>query len=289
MSDGCWDELGIAPTDDAVALRRAYVARLKTLDVDRDPAAFMRLREAFDEALGNVAVAAGAGDDATPPAEPPLEARFEPGPAERAAPERVDGVPYGALELFEAAFEALIECGETREAAAALEKALAQGVVPFGAEGALVRALVACTLVDATLSPAELDGIAATFDASEVRERADALRWYAALKADAARGNGIFGAYARYLSRPTRVARAMFREKHDLLSTDLPALRTQVVKLRRYERWLPAEIDPEKAERKLHGLERSLRGQEIVAVILFLLLAGLLSGLGHFMNQAASR
>jgi hypothetical protein len=286
MSEDCWDELGIAPTGDAVALRRAYVARLKTLDVDRDPAAFMRLRRAFDEALGNLALEVVAGDDDAPPVEPYAEARFEPEPVARAAPERIDGVPYGALELFGAAFNVMIESGETRPAAAALEEALAQGIVPFGAEGALVRALVACALADATLSPAELDGIAATFDASEVRERADALRWYAGLRADAVRGDGVFGAYARYLSRPTRVARSMFREKHDLFSTDLPALRVQVGKLRRYARWLPAEIDPDKAERKLVGLERSLRAQEIVAVILFLFLAGLLSGVGHFMNQA---
>ena len=46
-----WEELGIAPTTDPAAVRQAYARRLKTLDVDHDPAAFMRLRQAFETAL----------------------------------------------------------------------------------------------------------------------------------------------------------------------------------------------------------------------------------------------
>jgi hypothetical protein len=47
-----WDELGIAPCDDPKAIRRAYAARLKKLDPERDPRAFARLRRAFEWALG---------------------------------------------------------------------------------------------------------------------------------------------------------------------------------------------------------------------------------------------
>jgi hypothetical protein len=46
-----WDELGIAPCEDPKAIRRAYAARLKRLDPDRDPQAFARLRSAFERAL----------------------------------------------------------------------------------------------------------------------------------------------------------------------------------------------------------------------------------------------
>ena len=46
-----WDELGIAPCHDAKAIRRAYAARLKKLDPDRDPEAFARLRYALQWAL----------------------------------------------------------------------------------------------------------------------------------------------------------------------------------------------------------------------------------------------
>src|SRR6202035_1471609 len=58
-----WDELGIAPCDEAKAIRRAYAARLKKLDPDRDPEAFARLRRALEWALN------GAGD-APPRARP---------------------------------------------------------------------------------------------------------------------------------------------------------------------------------------------------------------------------
>src|SRR3954454_15769330 len=49
-----WDELAIAPTNDPKAIRRAYAARLKTLDPDRDLQAFTRLRTALESALAGV-------------------------------------------------------------------------------------------------------------------------------------------------------------------------------------------------------------------------------------------
>ena len=48
-----WDELGIEPTGDRKAVRRAYAARLKDLRPDEDPAAFARLRPAYERALAD--------------------------------------------------------------------------------------------------------------------------------------------------------------------------------------------------------------------------------------------
>ena len=74
-----WDELGIAPCADRKAIRRAYAARLKKLDPDRDPDAFARLRDAFECALRD------AGDDdsrQSPDAPPPASADRDADPVE---------------------------------------------------------------------------------------------------------------------------------------------------------------------------------------------------------------
>jgi hypothetical protein len=47
---GPWGVLGIDPTTDQTAIRRAYAARLKAIDADRDPQAFIELRDAFEQA-----------------------------------------------------------------------------------------------------------------------------------------------------------------------------------------------------------------------------------------------
>lgn len=48
---GPWAILGIDATDDRREVKRAYGRILKTIDVDADPAAFVRLREALEDAL----------------------------------------------------------------------------------------------------------------------------------------------------------------------------------------------------------------------------------------------
>lgn len=73
-----WAELQIEPTQDALAIKRAYAKRLKVTRPDDDAAAYQRLREAFDQAM---AWARRAADVPPVPA-----ARVAPEPHETAAP-----------------------------------------------------------------------------------------------------------------------------------------------------------------------------------------------------------
>ncbi|MDH7640103.1 hypothetical protein [Sphingomonas oryzagri] len=84
MSGGIWAELGIAPTGDIDAIRRAYSTKLKTIDEETDRDAFIALRAAFDQARMH-ARRAPAAVAAAPPPPPPSpaadEAPVEPQPA----------------------------------------------------------------------------------------------------------------------------------------------------------------------------------------------------------------
>lgn len=74
MTAACWNELGIEATDDLVAIRRAYSARLKQIDADQDRDGFICLREAYDLARAEAARRLEPAYDAPLPAEPLTEA-----------------------------------------------------------------------------------------------------------------------------------------------------------------------------------------------------------------------
>ncbi len=48
--ENCWETLGIEPTDDKKAIRRAYSKKVKTCKPDQDPEGFQALRDAYDNA-----------------------------------------------------------------------------------------------------------------------------------------------------------------------------------------------------------------------------------------------
>ena len=47
----CWKTLGIAPTGDEAAIKKAYAARIREYRPDRDPEGFRAVRAAYEEAL----------------------------------------------------------------------------------------------------------------------------------------------------------------------------------------------------------------------------------------------
>ncbi|WP_429949552.1 hypothetical protein [Enterococcus sp. AZ101] len=47
----CWEILGLEPTSDKKKIKRAYAAKLKTINVEDEAIAFQKLKEAFDSAI----------------------------------------------------------------------------------------------------------------------------------------------------------------------------------------------------------------------------------------------
>jgi hypothetical protein len=220
MDDTAWAELEIARTDDQAAIRRAYAARLKAIGADRDSAAFMRLRRAYEEALAGASVSAADEDEeddggASPAIDDELTLAV---PARRASAaqqmagwpepsiERAAGseivLPYGAFDRFRQVFEERIAASDTLGAAGSLKTALAEGIVTIGGERELVRALAICGLADTALTLDEIEEIGRTFQAQMAGRgdsileplrcllaRAEALRWQARILRDARLGD----------------------------------------------------------------------------------------------------
>jgi hypothetical protein len=307
-----WDELGIAPCDDAKAIRRAYAARLKTLDPDRDPEAFARLRRALEWALSGAdahdrdvdepvsasppphrEAAMAAQDGATasqldaPPAlsESPAEGASAP-PAPSIEPDLPvppsdhDDIRDRALLI---ALDAALRRHDATQATALYYRAAATGALSLESAPDVVERLLAVAVDDAAFEPVALRGLVRTLglDArpsraqvvSELRQRA-----LARLRAEDWYDDLLVTAKqrkGRVARRRAKIARLLLGRigRHLHPRIDSAALKSWLDQYKSHAVWLQDRLDP----MWIAELDRRLRRREIFWLsVSGLIVAGLL-------------
>jgi hypothetical protein len=270
-----WDELGIGPSEDPKAIRRAYAARLKKLDPDRDPEAFARLRRALEWALD------GADDDSTRSSTPPPAAAVEDAADSAtllgAEPDREPAAEQPAATPTEdagkpdlpapmpdhddirdqallIALDAALRRGDAAGATALYYRAAATGALSLESAPDAMERLLAVAVDDHTFDAAALRGLARTIgldapqarapDASELHERVRArLRaeaWYDDLLVTARQRKG------RAARRRRKIARLLLARigRHWQPRVDKIALKSWLDQYKTHAVWLRDRIDP---------------------------------------------
>lgn len=292
-----WEVLGIAPTDDPKAIRRAYAARLKQIDPDRDREGFGRLRRALEWGLARAARAA----------QPVVEPRPVDPPHDLAAPVEIlrealdrdtdarvaplDRAPRGGPRRVSSAMdetapdrsllvdlEAALQRRDAHAAARCYVRASATGALPLGDAERMLARLFTVALADTRFGPADFRSLAKTLGwdrpeldsavVSHVRQRVFARLaaedWYDNLLAAADRTR-------RVPRRRRRVVRLLLRRIRGwaLFRIDRPTLQALLDEYAHYEAWLHDRIDPA----WVGTLKRRMRRRELFAhasLVLFL-------------------
>jgi len=292
-----WDVLGIAPTADPKAIRRAYAARLKQIDPDRDLASFARLRQALEWGLAQ----------ATPPARPAverqpadlpadltprerqhnaepvvirleqlnrdIEARRAPmAPMPREAPPRA-AAPADATVPDRSLLVSLESALQRRDAGAAAPlyiRASATGALPLGDTERMLARLFTVALADPRFDRAELRALAKTFGwdrpqldsaiVSDVRQRV-----FARLSAEDWYDDLVAVAQRKKRAPHKRVRAARLLlgriRGRALFRIHRPTLQALLDEHARHDGWLQDRIDPA----WVATLKRRMRRRELFA------------------------
>ncbi|HEX4301411.1 MAG TPA: hypothetical protein VHZ78_01365 [Rhizomicrobium sp.] len=177
-----WNELGIAATTDLKQIRRAYAARLRAIDPDADPAAFQRLRVAYNRALyaatqpqkhdepdeeefeGETITVAVSDVPPEPPApsggetitvsppDKPVEAPPPDSPPAQPAPESEDDRERRQLHED---ITALLKAGDVPAALKRLTSALARGTLRLGEREYVLDGIMNVAVGDKTIPAAD--------------------------------------------------------------------------------------------------------------------------------------
>jgi hypothetical protein len=290
-----WDVLAIAPTDDPKAIRRAYAARLKQIDPDRERETFARLRHALEWALAYARQPprqprhepvrdAVPVDDARPvavevaqalqgrydvhvfPAKSPDALRKPPPP-----PPPADAQERENDRALLIGLESALQRGDARAAWQLYVRAAATGALPLGGTDRMLARLFTVALDDPKFDGAAFRELTksvgwdrpdlASAAVADVRQRVDvrlaAEDWYDRLVAIAERR--LAGAQ-RYQARAALLLLGRIRGR-GLIGITRPSLRALLDQLRLHHMWLRDRIPAE----WVATLEQRYRRREIIA------------------------
>ena len=282
MNAGCWAELGIEPTNDARAIRRAYAVRLKATRPEADPEGFTHLRAAFESALrlasaGRATIQANAQPGAV--FARPLAVTVEP----MVRPASND--PENAAD----AVRRQLSIDDVAGAAAGLASAIERGSFPLDVEIQLKDVLLRALVDDRRLDGEALKAVAGQFgwtspggpgDANLLRSldaKLEAWDWYAEMQRQAT-------SRRYWLGDEDAAAARVMTGRSDPFARIMPPvlnLKLQLGLLRYHGRWLghrfeqaPIERAQKLASRRYPGLlGRTAWVVAVLAALLLLLVA----------------
>ena len=229
-----WAVLGLEATTDTAAIRRAYRARLREIDIDRNTASFIALRQAFEDALqwspgdaesypdeseeladGEYADFASDAETLTDEAEPECAADAAPGADQFHANSRD--------RMLIEAFDLAVKERKASEAEPIFNAIMARGIAGIGDESEFIRRFVATAVEDMSFPVVRLENLAGRFIAqgfygrsdgfaslrADVLKRVEADKWHSALCRDADKSWRPFGRNRRI----RRVARLLLKRR----------------------------------------------------------------------------
>jgi hypothetical protein len=302
-----WDVLAIAPTDDPKVIRRAYAARLRQIDPDRDRAGFARLRQALEWAL--------AGARQPPRRAPQEESAREPAPAGDTEPMAVVEVaqalrarqdvptfpvplpppvlprtpaPAAPVVAEERAnerallidLESALQRRDARVASQLYCRAAATGALPLGETERMLARLFTVALEDPTFDGEALRGLVQRLGWDRLELDSVAVSPVRKRIAACLAAEDWYDALVTTADRKTwripryqaRVARLMLKRVRGwgLFRINRPALQVRLDEYTRHELWVPDRIDPA----WVATLKRRMRRREIIGSVLLTLFVG---------------